>query len=138
MAILMTLSGVLFSASKQDYGTAIASKVTSIYDADTFRVNIQGWPDIIGRRIPIRVRGVDAPEIRGKCESEKIAARAAKKYTVLSLRSAKTIELRNIQRGKYFRIIADVYIDGWSLSKALIKAGHGRKYSGGKRMGWCD
>jgi len=119
------------------YGSVIVSEVTSIYDADTFRVNIKEWPDIIGKRVPIRVIGVDAPEIRGKCQAEKVAARKAKQFTVAALRSGKVIELRNIKRGKYFRILANVYIDGKNLSNKLIRAGHGRFYSGGKRAGWC-
>ncbi len=85
----------------------------------------------------MRVLGIDAAEIRGKCESEKRMAQAAKKYAVQLLRSGQTIELQNIQRGKYFRILADVYIDGKSLGKELIKAGHARPYDGGKRKGWC-
>ena len=95
-------------------------------------------PSIAGERIPVRVLGVDAPELRGKCESEKIKARQAKQFTVHTLRTAKTIELRNMQRGKYFRILADVYIDGMSLADSLIKAGHVRVYEGGKRLGWCE
>ena len=55
-----------------------------------------------------------------------------------ALRSAKVIELRNIQRGKYFRILADVYVDGQNLADGLIRSGHARLYDGGKRLGWCD
>ena len=74
----------------------------------------------------------------GKCESEKIKAREAKQFTVQALRSAKTIELKNIQRGKYFRILADVYVDGKNLADGLIKSGHARAHDGGKRLGWCE
>ena len=56
----------------------MVKEITSIYDADTFRVNIEGYPPIIGERIPVRVLGIDAPELRGKCESEKIKARESK------------------------------------------------------------
>ena len=110
-----------FSAHAKNYGNVTVSEVTSIYDADTFRVNIKDWPPLIGEHVPIRVNGVDAPEIRGKCDSEKKGARLAKQFTVGKLRNAKTIELRNMQRGKYFRIIADVYIDGKNLTELLIK-----------------
>ena len=143
VAIQMTLqitllaSGQAIAADRQ-YGTVVVDEVTSIYDADTFRVNIKHWPAIIGERISVRVQGVDAPEIRGKCESEKTAARAAKQFTVEKLRSAKKIELRNIQRGKYFRILADVYVDGENLTSALINAKHARAYDGGRREGWCE
>ena len=132
---ILLLCLLSFSVTAKDYGNATVSEVTSIYDADTFRVNLSGYRPIIGERV--RVLGVDAPEIRGKCQSEKIKAREAKQYTVQALRSAKAIELRNIQRGKYFRILADVYVDGKNLADGLIKAGHARSYDGGKRLGWC-
>jgi len=123
--------------SKPTYGNIVINEISSIYDADTFRATIPGWPEIIGSRISIRVLGVDAPELRAKCEAEKIGARKAKKFTVQMLRSGKVIELRNIQRGKYFRILADVFVDGVSLGGELIKGGFARVYDGGKRKGWC-
>ena len=125
-------------ASAKSYSNATVTDVTSIYDADTFRVNLSGYPPIIGEHIPVRLLGVDTPELKGKCQEEKIKAREAKQYTVHALRSAKTIELRNMQRGKYFRILAEVYIDGKNLADGLIKAGHARVYNGGKRLGWCE
>ncbi|MCX4027487.1 thermonuclease family protein [Endozoicomonas sp. SM1973] len=125
------------SIKDKEFGTAVVKEVTSIYDGDTFRVNIKGWPNIVGERISIRVKGVDTPEIRGQCEKEKKLARKAKQHTVSLLRSAKKIELRNMQRGKYFRILANVYIDGKSLTDSLIKAKLARPYDGGKRQGWC-
>ena len=136
--ITLLLCLLSFSATAKIYGNTTVTEVTSIYDADTFRVNLKGYPPIIGERIPVRVLGVDAPELRGKCDTEKLAARQAKQYTVQALRSAKTIELRNMQRGKYFRILADVYIDGNSLADDLIKSGHARAYDGGKRLSWCE
>jgi len=138
--IVLLIISFSVSAGIKDkvYGSVIVSEVTSIYDADTFRVNIKDWPDVIGLRVPVRVLGVDAPEIKGKCQAEKDKAREAKQFTVESLRSAKVIELRNIKRGKYFRLLADVFVDGNSLARALIKAGHGRAYDGSKRNDWCE
>jgi len=135
--IVSTAAWSIANADKQ-FGNVYISEVTSIYDADTFRVNITGWPDVIGKHMSIRVLGVDAPEIRGKCDAEKKAARLAKQFTVEKLRQASVIELRNIKRGKYFRILADVYVDNENLADALIKTQHGRPYNGGKRQGWCD
>ena len=86
-----------------------------------FYVNLKGYLTIIGEHIPVRVLGIDAPEIRGKCQLEKVKARKAKQYTVQALRTAKTIELRSIQRGKYFRILADVYVDGLRISGGSIE-----------------
>jgi len=136
--LLLLLPGVTLAYDSTNYGTVVVSEVTSIYDADTFRADIKGWPSVVGARMPIRVNGVDAPEIRGKCKEEKLAAREAKQFTVTMLRQAERIELRNIRRGKYFRLLADVYVDGKNLTTALIEAGHARPYNGGTREGWCN
>ena len=106
--------------AKQTYGNVIVDEVTSIYDGDTFRVNINSYPPIIGKKMSIRLNGVDTPEIKGKCTKEKTLARKAKQLTVSTLRGAKKVELRNMQKGKYFRIVADVYADNKSLADILI------------------
>lgn len=127
------------SLRDKTYGSVVVSEVTSIYDGDTFRVNLDGYPDIIGTRIGIRVNGIDTPEMRGKCQKEKDLARAAKQLTVAQLRAAKKIELRNMKRGKYFRIVADVYVDGVNLGDLLIAKSFAVVYDGGhKSKDWCQ
>lgn len=125
-------------ASDESYSSVVVDEVTSIYDGDTFRVNINSWPGIIGHRIPIRIAGIDTPEMRGKCHFEKGLAREAKKFTVSALRSAKKIELSNIKRGKYFRIVADVLVDGKNLGETLISNGFAVSYSGRHKIDWCE
>ncbi|TPE44580.1 thermonuclease family protein [Maribrevibacterium harenarium] len=131
MAFLLTFS---LYATAEDVRV---EKVISVYDADTFRVDIAGWPDIVGKNMSVRVNGVDAAEIRGKCEGEKQLARQARDFTRQFLANGQVIELRNIQRGKYFRLLADVYVDGNSLTDALLLSGLARPYDGGSRQGWC-
>lgn len=126
------------SINDKVYGAVIVDEVTSIYDGDTFRVNIHSWPAVAGERIPVRVNGIDTPEMRGKCQAEKEQARLAKQFTVQTLRLAKTIELRNIQRGKYFRLVADVYVDGESLAAELINKKIAVRYDGGTKIDWCE
>jgi len=121
------------SSDNQNYGTLICSEVTSIYDGDTFRCNIEGVHPLLGNRISIRVNGVDTPEMKDKRPAIKKLAQEAKQYTVTKLRTGKVIELRNVTRGKYFRIVADVYIDGVNLSHLLIAQGLGKKYDGGTK-----
>ena len=124
--------------AEKTFGSVIVGEVTSIYDGDTFRANIPDYPPIIGRHMGIRINGVDTPEMRGKCEQEKVLARKAKQYTVTKLRNAKTIELLNMQRGKYFRIVADVYADGQSVGEGLVREGLAVVYDGGKKFkDWC-
>ena len=124
--------------SNKNYGSVVVSAITSIYDGDTFRANIQGYPEIMGYRIGIRVNGIDTPEMRGKCQKEKSLARKAKQFSVEKLRGAKKVVLRNMKRGKYFRIVADVYVDGKSLGGMLIDQELAVVYDGGKKAkDWC-
>ncbi|MBB1404925.1 thermonuclease family protein [Pseudoalteromonas sp. SG44-5] len=141
LLLLLIVSGSSYAVSIKDrnHGSLTVSEVTSIYDGDTFRANISGVHSLIGERIGIRVAGVDTPEMRGKCQKEKDLARKAKQVTVEALRSAKVIELRNTKRGKYFRIVADVYVDNKSLTDILISSGLGVAYDGGtKAKNWCE
>jgi endonuclease YncB( thermonuclease family) len=134
---LLLVAGNAMGYPDKTYGNVSQVEVTSIYDGDTFRVNIPGWPPIIGERIPIRLINADTPELRGECEEEIRLAREAKKVTVAILRSAESVSLNNIKRDKYFRIDANVIVDGRDLGSYLIANGYARPYSGGKRKGWC-
>lgn len=101
-----------------------------INDGDTFHVNIEEWPDIIGKNIGIRINGIDAPDKPGV---KKYEARA---FLMRKLYGGSKIELRNIQRDKYFRIRADVIVDGESVGEQLLKEELARPYNGGKRESW--
>lgn len=139
LAVFLMCAMPLAALAEKTYGGVTIAKVTSIYDGDTFRVNIPNYPPIIGQHIGIRINGVDTPEMRGKCEQERVLARKAKQYTVTVLRNAKTIELHDMQRGKYFRIVADVYADGQSVGEGLVRKGLAVVYDGGKKVkDWCQ
>ena len=112
-------------------------KIISVYDGDTFRADIRGLPDIIGKNIAIRILGIDTPEIKGKCEEEKIVAIKARDFARKALFNAKTITLKNLKRDKYFRLLADVYFDDTDLADALLVNNLAVKYSGKKKSSWC-
>ena len=130
--------GVLSVQAAPEYGTAIVSKVISVYDGDTFRVDIDSLSPIVGKNIPIRLNGVDTPEIRGKCKYEKDLAIKARDFVRIKLANAKEIKLNNLQRGKYFRVVANVMVDGVSLEQELLENELAYKYSGGKKTSWCN
>ena len=109
------------------------------YDADTITVDVKGIPAVFGDDIGIRVAGVDTPEIKGKCAAEKKLAIKARDRVRGLLESAKTIDLLNVERGKYFRLVARVEIDGTDLSQLLLKEGYAVEYDGGKKTkNWCE
>ena len=137
-ATLVLYLTVTFQAqAAPQYGTVTVSKVISVYDGDTFRVNIDSLPPIVGKNIPIRVNGVDTPEIRGKCQYEKNLALKARDFVRGKLANAKEIKLTNLQRGKYFRVVANVLVDGVSLEQELLDNELAYEYSGGKKLSWC-
>lgn len=108
----------------------------SVYDGDTFKARVHIW---IGQEVAtsIRINGIDTPEMRGKCEHEKVLARKAKArlHGLLVGR----VELHNVRNGKYAgRVLADVTANGVNVVDVLIREGHARRYNGGARESWCD
>ncbi len=123
-------------AQDKMYGKVRVSKVMSIYDGDTFKVTISSWPSIAGDNVGVRVKGIDCPEMRDDDPKVKELAQQAKQYTVKRLREGKIIWLKNIQRDKYFRILADVEIDGKDLGKELLEKSLAKPYDGGTKEEW--
>jgi len=140
MRVLITILILISfnSQAKPQYGTVTVSKVISVYDGDTFRVDIASLPPIVGKNIAIRVSGVDTPEIRGKCQYEKNLALKARDFVRGKLANAKEIKLTNLQRGKYFRVVANVLVDGVSLEQELLDNELAYGYDGGKKLDWCE
>lgn len=132
---LLLLLFITFTAHSQD--VVSVSRVISVYDGDTFRVDIDELSDIVGKNIAIRILGIDTPEIRGQCEKEKQLAIKARDFTHYYLNNASSIRLSNLKRDKYFRLLADVYIDGESLAAALLVNNLAVRYSGNKKSNWC-
>jgi len=134
IVICLVFFNVIVANQSESY---TIEKIISVYDGDTFRADIKGLPDIIGKNIAIRILGIDTPEIKGKCKKEKIIAIKAREFTRKSLFNAKTITLKNLKRDKYFRLLADVYYDDTDLANALLVNNLAVKYSGKKKSSWC-
>jgi endonuclease YncB( thermonuclease family) len=128
---------VALSPALADAEALLVKKITNVYDGDTFRAEIANTSDTFSP-IAVRVRGIDAPEVRGACESEKRAAIDSRESLKKKLYAAKKIELVNVGRDKYFRLLADVRADNLDLGSYQILGGHARRYTGGKRKGWCE
>lgn len=99
------------------------SRIVSVFDGDTFRCDVDSWPKLFGYHIPIRIRGINCEEKRRFRENPETTAFIAAKFTKTALINAKNVELLNVQRGKYFRLIADVLVDGHDLADQLLSNG---------------
>ncbi|PKR56329.1 thermonuclease family protein [Thalassospira lohafexi] len=133
MKLAITLCLLALPASAECYQWPLSG---TPYDGDTFAVTVPGLPDELAR-VSVRVRGVDAPEIRGKCDQEIAAAKRAQEFTAGWI--SRGYEICSPEWGKYGgRVVADVMQNNRNLSQDLIDAELGREYDGGKREGWCD
>lgn len=100
-----------------------------VVDGDTIKNSDSGY---------IRILGIDTPEIKGQCKSEKDKAVQAKKYLQSILESSKEIKVVGNKADKYGRLLAFVYADGVSVSGLMLQANLARVYDGGKRESWCS
>ena len=121
--------------------------LASVYDGDTFKVNLSCRYGIFCKKMGVRVKGIDAPEIRTKDLCEKEMAKQAKAFTKEFLKSGPII-LRNCEKDKYFRLLCDVSVRNpsnptkkaeKSLSDALLAQKLAVLYDGGskKEINWC-
>lgn len=109
------------------------------YDGDTFTANIKQLHPIVGLKMKVRLKGVDAPEKYGRkpCEREKAAA--ATLLTQQTLWNAKKIMLTEVQRGTFFRLVANVYVDDVLLQDILLAAKLAVPYElRDQKDSWCD
>ena len=132
---LITIAVSAYGNSQQTYGDLICKYVKN-YDGDTITVDIPNIHPIIGNNINIRINGIDTPELKGTTGKVKEKAIKAKRLVEILCKKSKILELRNIKRGKYFRIVADVYIDDCSLADILIRNRLAKYYNGGKKPQW--
>ena len=113
----------------------VPAQVKRVIDGDTFQVEATVWPGIVARS-SVRVRGVDAPEIRrAKCgEPERRRGRAARDF-VRDVIGGKDVWLVNVDHDTYpGRVVAAVRLPGGSdLATLLLAAGHARPYDGKKK-----
>ena len=112
------------------YGDTQA-EVVRVVDGDTFYARIKDFHPIVGYEIGIRVYGIDTRE---KDDGGDIA----KDLVTTLLTPGKRVTLSDMRRGKFFRIVADVTVDGQSLADILIEKGLAYEYYGGTKRpkGW--
>ena len=117
---------------------AVPAVVKYIIDGDTFSAGVKLVDDTVVS-VRVRIRNVDTPEMHGECVDEIVAANVARNRLAELLPVESIVELKNIKDDKYLgRIDANVLDErGRDVGKILINEGLGRKYSGGRRVGWC-
>jgi endonuclease YncB( thermonuclease family) len=106
-------------------------------DGDTFEARVHLSPDL-NPTTRVRLRGIDAPELKASCPQELQMAEAAT-GALRAMLGEGDVRIFNIGPDKYAgRVVADVVTRRTgNVSTALLAAGHARSYGGGHRNGWC-
>ena len=107
-------------------------KVTKVVDGDTIDVTLDMGFDILYQQ-RVRLFGIDTPESRTRDLVEKKYGLKAKKFLQDKLKKAKSITIRTHkgeEKGKFGRILGDIYCDGKSVNSEMVKVGHAVAYYG--------
>lgn len=135
IALLLMLSANAMARVDCSLQTSFCNvKYNTIYDGDTFYVDIPSLHPLLRERFGIRVRGIDAPEIRTKNKFEKEMAYKSKDALQGILRDSKQIRLYSCSKGKYFRLVCDAEIKTRnkmtieSITAWMLKNGYAVKY----------
>lgn len=131
--ILLACLNAASAAARETIPGPVEATVEKVVDGDTLIVRASVWPGH-SVRVSVRLRGIDAPENRSRCESERAAARRARD-ALAELVGGGTVTITDISGDKYFgRVLADVTApDGRAVASAMLAAGHARPYRGGRR-----
>ena len=116
--LVLALSTLLISQAAQ-----AAERGFRNYDGDTFRATF-------------RIANIDTPEIKRKCDYERMLAIKAREFTERFLKQGKTV-IKQTGVDRYGRILATVERGGVDLGKALVKEGLARPWRG-RRENWCN
>jgi micrococcal nuclease len=116
----------------------VEAEVIRVVDGDTIAVRAHVWPGHIVE-VLVRMAGIDTPELKGKCEAERVLAQEARAALERALASGRAL-LFDVTFDKYGgRALAQIHSDdGQDLGSRLIAANLARAYAGKARRGWCE
>ncbi|MDI7863064.1 thermonuclease family protein [Rhizobiaceae bacterium n13] len=112
----------------------VTAEIIDVIDGDTLLVRAIPWPQH-SIEVYVRLRGIDAPEIRSKCSAIRSADKDAKAALRQLTGVGATVSLSHISGEKYFgRVVADIRLDDGSDPVVdLLSEGHVRRYDGGRK-----
>jgi endonuclease YncB( thermonuclease family) len=137
-ASLWSVTAAGFAAGSHDryyVEGPVEAQLISIIDGDTLVVAAKPWPQQT-ISVSVRIRGVDAPEMKSRCPALRARAVAAKEALASIMDTGNgRLSLSSISGDKYFgRVVADVIVaDGRDAAMELLAAGMVRPYDGGKK-----
>lgn len=103
----------------------------SVLDGDTIKIKSEKF----------RILGVDAPELKGKCQNEILKAAQAKDFLKQAIANARHVRIKRDGRDNWGRTLAYVTVDDEDIGQKLMKEGLAREWKRTWRQGihapWC-
>ena len=106
-------------------------KVVKVYDGDTITIAtyIKGLSKNTVYRFPVRIKHIDAPELRSSNIVEKQVAIIARDQLAKLIQN-KVVTLHNITYEKYGRLCCDVFYGPTNISEYMLEKRLAVKYEG--------
>jgi micrococcal nuclease len=114
----------------------IVVKSPRVIDGDTIDTGIVVGPTLSS--LKLRIEGIDTPEMKGKCEKERMLAREAKDFLAQTMKDQE-VHINYHGWDKYGgRVVGVPYIHDVPMNEEMIRRGYAVPYGGGKKMkDWC-
>ena len=106
-------------------------EVLRIVDGDTVDVRVDLGFDV-WHKCRVRLMGINAAESRTRDLEEKARGLAAKQWLIDKV-EFKDVEMQSHGKGKYGRILGELFVNRVNINKLMVKEGHAKEYDGGKR-----
>ena len=108
--------------------------VTRVVDGDTVDVDVDLGFNTMLRKQRVRMMAIDTPESRTRDLEEKFYGKQSK-YFLESILKDKKIQLVSHDKGKFGRILGELFIDGLetSVNQTMINNNHAVPYYGGNK-----
>ena len=108
--------------------------IRRVVDGDTVDITLDLGFDILYNN-RIRLLGIDTPESRTRDLEEKKLGLAAKDRVkeLCPVGSTVTVKTTKDGRGKFGRILGEIYVGDVNVNKLLKEEGHAVEYFGGKK-----
>lgn len=109
--------------------------IVKVVDGDTVDVDIDLGFGMVYKKQRVRMLGIDTPESRTRDLVEKKFGKASKKHLKGMLEAAESIELVSHDKGKFGRILGDLFIGSneTSVNQQMILDHHAVAYTGGNK-----
>jgi endonuclease YncB( thermonuclease family) len=130
-------ASTLVAAEPSSFRIGHPAEVLRVLDGDTFEARVHPWPGL-AVTTRVRLRGIDTPEFKARCDEERAGAEAAREVLRRILAQG-DVGIARVMLDKYGgRVVADVSTRATpDVAAALVDTGSARRYSGRRRDSWC-